>query len=51
MKKLFDGEYRTGFPNVVRYWSLIRNFKPYLEVMGAPEFIEKRIQYTRIPTS
>jgi elongation factor 1-gamma len=46
---LFDAVYRGEYPNVVRYWTLIRNFKPYLEVMGPPKFIEKRIQYTRKP--
>ena len=45
---MFDGEYRTEYPNVVRYWALIRHFKQYLEVMGSPQFIDKRIQYTRI---
>jgi elongation factor 1-gamma len=45
---LFDPEYRTEYPNVVRFWTLIRNFKPYVEVMGPPKFIEKRAQYTGI---
>ena len=43
---MFDAEYRTEFPNVVRFWTLIRNYKPYLAVMGEPKFIEKRLQYT-----
>jgi hypothetical protein len=44
---MFDGEYRTAYPNVVRFWTLIRNFKPYIAVMGPPQYIEKRAQYTR----